>query len=197
MLARSFRNQGSTLVRVKFQKERSHMSSSTAFGSGHVDKDASSSIKTEHQAQGDTGLLEMRDDLSKLAGVVARVAENRVNRTQIRAQIAMRENPWATVGIAAAAGCLAAILIAPRSGSSSSRRNRHQNFNFSDLGRHMQMPSLPHFSMPSMPNVDTRPITSRLEQVVDQVSRMDAQAAGPIIEKVKDWVDAVMSRIRK
>lgn len=176
------------------------MSSPTAFGSGHVDKDASSPIKTtgaENHRHDDTGLLEMRDDLSKLAGVVARVAENRVSRTRVKAQLAMRENPWATVGIAAAAGCLVAMLIVPRSGSRSSHRNWRQNLDFSDLGRHMQMPSMPHFSMPSMPNVDTRPITSRLEQVVDQVSRMDAQAAGPIIEKVKDWVDAVMSRIRK
>lgn len=171
------------------------MSSSTAFGPGHVDKDASSQTKTTSAAQshGDTGLLEMRDDLSKLAGVVASVAENRVSRTRVKAQIAMRENPWATVGIAAAAGCVLAVMLAPRSRHrSTTHRNRWQNFDLSDLGRYVQ--SVPQFSIP---NINTKPITSRLEQVMDQVSRMDAQSAGPTIEKIRDWFDAVMSRVRK
>jgi len=171
------------------------MSNSTTFGSGHLDKDASTQIKaTGTGSHGEAGLLEMRDDLSKLAGVVAHVTEHRMNRAQVQAQIAMRENPWATVGIAAAAGCLLAILITPRSRSGSTRRSRSQHFDFGDLGRYVQMPSVPQFSMP---HVNTTPITSRLEQVVDQVSRMDAQAAGPAIEKIKDWFDAVMSHIRK
>src|SRR5690606_7407735 len=138
-------------------------------------------------------LSEMRDDLSRLAGVVGRIAEHRVSRTRVRAEIAMRENPWATVGIAATAGFLAAALFVPRSSRTHARRNRRHSFDLSDLGRQVQA-SIPQFSMP---NVDTKPLASRLEQVVDQVSRMDAQAAGPAIEKIKDWYDIVMSRLRR
>lgn len=170
------------------------MSSSTAYGSGQVGKDASTRPRTPgDESRGNNGLPEMREDLSRLAGVVAHVAEHRVSRARVKTQVAMRENPWATVGIAAAVGCLAAVLIAPLT-RSSGRRSRSQNFDFSDLGRYIQMPSMPQFTMP---HVNTKPITSRLEQVVDQVSRMDAQTAGPAIEKIKDWFDAAMSRIRK
>lgn len=136
----------------------------------------------------DLDLKEMREDLSQLAGVVAQVADRRMKRARVKTEVAMREHPWTTVSLAAVAGCLLALVVTPRRRQQTSVFSRLPDFQFSDVGRYIPVSAIPQYNF--------KPITSRLEQVADSISRIDTEAASPAIEKIRDWFSSAMSRFR-
>lgn len=141
----------------------------------------------------DLDLQHMREDFSKLAGVVAHVAERRLARTRAKAEIAMREAPWMTVSIAAVAGFLLALVVTPRRShrtnqqwfSRAAWQDRLPDFDLGELSRYAHLPRAPQLR--------AAPITSRLEQMLDSLSRVDGSAAAPVLEKIKDWYGSVRS----
>lgn len=139
----------------------------------------------------DLNLKQMREDLTQLAGVVAQVADRRVARARIKTEVAMREHPWTTISLAAIAGCLVAMAITPRRRQPASTFSRLPDFHFADVGRYIPVPT-----MPTMPQYNFKPLTSRLEQVADSIARIDTEAATPAIEKIREWFSSAMSRLR-
>lgn len=136
----------------------------------------------------DLNLKEMREDLTQLAGVVAQVADRRMARARAKTEVAMREHPWTTVSLAAIAGCLLALAITPRRLQQTSAFSRLPDFQLPDVSRYIPVSAIPQYNF--------KPITSRLEQVADSISRIDTEAATPAIEKIRDWFSSAMSRLR-
>jgi hypothetical protein len=135
----------------------------------------------------------MREDVSRLAGVVAHVAERRIARTRASAEIGMRERPWVTVSVAAAMGFLLALALAPRKPRGLNQHWRSQawqdrlpDFDLRELGRYAQLPRAHQLS--------AEPIASRFEQFMDSLSRIDTSSVtAPALEKIKDWYGSMRS----
>lgn len=167
------------------------MPSSTSPGSGpastNEDRGNGAASRPDHD------LRNMREDVSRLAGVVAHVADRRMARTRVNAEIAMRERPWMTVSIAAIGGLLLALAVAPRRShrtnqqwfSRAAWQDRLPDFDLGELSRYAHLPRAPQLS--------ATPISSRLEQMLDSLSRIDTNAAAPVLGKIKDWYGSVRS----
>lgn len=140
-------------------------------------------------------LQEFREDLSRLAGVVAHVAERRLARTRARTEMMMRDNPWMTVSLAAAAGYLLGLAILPRSRPRTpqsrfmqSLGGRWRDIDLAELSRMAQLPAAHH---------SNSSIASRLEQVIDSLSRIEpGSMASSAFDKARDWAGSLMSRVR-
>jgi len=137
----------------------------------------------------------MREDVSRLAGVVSHVAERRIARTRATAEITMRDHPLATVSLALVAGFLVGLAVIPRReqrehGMLSGLRSGMRDWELPDLSRYAPR-------MPAASSISAEPITSRLEQVLDSLSRVDTGSiASPAMEKLKDWYGTFMSKVR-
>jgi ElaB/YqjD/DUF883 family membrane-anchored ribosome-binding protein len=143
-----------------------------------------------------TRLSELRDELSLLSETIAGVAANRLAEVEqlasegtanLRSSIETR--PWAAMAIAGTVGALLAVMIIPKS-SRGFRYNDTASYNVDDIAASVRRAAA---------RVDTQPITSRLERLVDSISSIDPSAltSSPAYDTVKTWVGTIANGLRK
>ncbi len=142
-------------------------------------------------------VAELRDELSSLAQTIAGMTAARVADVErlaaggaenLRSNIEAR--PWASLGMAAAAGALLAVAIMPKR-TGQFRYNDATTYNAENITAAVRR-AVAH-------GVDTQPITSRLERVVEAISKIDASAvtASPAYDTIKSWLHTFTNSLGK
>lgn len=142
-------------------------------------------------------ISELRHELESLAQTVAGMTAKRVADVErlaaggaenLRSNIEAR--PWASLGVAAAAGALLAVAIMPK---------RTGHFRYNDATTYNAENITAAVRRAVAHGVDSQPITSRLERVVEAISRIDASAVttSPAYDTIKSWLNTFTSNIRK
>ena len=141
-------------------------------------------------------ISELREELSVLTDTIASLTAKRFAQAEKLASdgtAALRSNietrPWASMGIAAAAGALLAVATIPKS-SRGFRYNDAASYNADDIAASVRRAAA---------RVDTQPITSRLERLVDSISSIDPSAltSSPAYDTAKSWVQTIANGLRK
>lgn len=156
-------------------------------GSGTID-----TARNDHSR-----ISELRDELTSLAQTIADLSENRVAEIErlsargaenLRANIVAR--PWASLGVAAAAGAILAVAILPK---------RTGNFRYNDAATYNTDNITAAVRRAVARGVDSQPITSRLDKLIESISSIDASAitASPAYDTVKAWLQTFMNSQRK
>jgi hypothetical protein len=141
-------------------------------------------------------ISELRGELSLLTDIIADMTANRLAQAEkvaadgtaaLRSHIENR--PWAAIGIAAAAGALLAVVTIPKS-SRGFRYNDASSYNADDIAASVRRAAA---------RVDTQPITSRLERLVDSIGSIDPSVltSSPAYDTAKTWLNAIASGLRK
>lgn len=143
-----------------------------------------------------TRIAELRDELSELTDLISSLTAKRLAQVEKLASdgtAALRSNietqPWASMAIAAAAGALLAVAIVPKS----SRGFRYYNaatYNVDDIVASARRAAA---------RVDTQPMTSRLERLVDSISSIDPAVvtSSPAYDTVKTWLGTIANGFRR
>lgn len=145
----------------------------------------------------DSRLLELRHELSSLTQTVAGITATRVAEVgrlatsgaeKIRSNI--EERPWTSLSVAAAAGALLAVAILPKR-TGRFRYNDATTYNAENISAAVRR-AVAH-------GVDPQPITSRLERVVEAISRIDASAltTSPAYDTIKSWLHSFTNSLGK
>ncbi len=141
-------------------------------------------------------ISELREELSVLTDTIASLTAKRLAQVEKLASdgtATLRSNietqPWVSVGIAAAAGALLAVLIVPKS-SRGFRYNDLASYNTDDIVASARRAAA---------RVDTQPITSRLERLVDSISSIDPAVltSSPAYDTAKTWLTTIANGLRK
>jgi hypothetical protein len=141
-------------------------------------------------------ISELRAELSVLTESVASLTAVRLAQVEklaadgtatLRSSIETR--PWAAIGLAAAAGALLAVVTISKS-SRGFRYNDAASYNAHDIAASVRRAAA---------RVDTQPITSRLERLVDSISSIDPSilTSSPAYDTVKTWLNSIASGLRK
>ena len=151
----------------------------------------------------DTGLLdldrlpELRSELASLTKAIADMTAKaaagveqlgsdgaKTVRSNIEAQ------PWLSLGVAAAAGALLAIAIIPRT---------PRGFRYNDASTYNQRDIADSFRQVAARGIDTQPMMSRFERLVDSISSIDATAltSSPAYDTAKTWLQTFVAGVRK
>ncbi len=143
-----------------------------------------------------TRIAELREELSDLTDTIANLTAKRLAQVEKLAsdgtatlRSSIETQPWASMGIAAAAGALLAVAIVPKS-SRGFRYNNAASYNIDDIVASARRAAA---------RVDTQPITSRLERLVDSISSIDPAAvtSSPAYDAVKTWLGTIATGLRK
>jgi ElaB/YqjD/DUF883 family membrane-anchored ribosome-binding protein len=153
-------------------------------------------LSKSHTTHSDTeagALAEMRERLGEITSDLSKVAERRTRaaRRSVEAgadtmRTTIRRQPVISVGIAALAGALLAVLVVPRAGParSTSRWSDWAPVSRADLREFAD--TVQRTMARSMSAV---PVSSSLERLVDAVSRVDNSAGlSSTIEKIGAWL---------
>jgi ElaB/YqjD/DUF883 family membrane-anchored ribosome-binding protein len=142
-------------------------------------------------------ISELRVEFADLAQSVSDIAALRVAQAEqlaVEGTATLRSNiearPFAAVGIAAAAGALLAVAVVPRK-SRGFRYNDSASYNANDIEATVRRAI--------SRGVDTQPITTRLERLVDSISSIDPSAltSSPAYDTAKTWLQAAVNSLRK
>lgn len=142
-------------------------------------------------------LSELRDELANLAQTVAGITATRVAEVErlatggaenLRSNIEAR--PWTSLGVAAAAGALLAMAIMPK---------RTERFRYDGAAAYNAENITAAVRRAVAHGVDSQPITSRLERVVEAISRIDASAvtSSPAYDTIKSWLHTFTNNLGK
>lgn len=142
---------------------------------------------TVEDADTDT-LQELGQTLESLAHTI----ERRTARVNARTQVAMRENPWVTVGIAGVAGAAVAMVVLP------ARSRSGQQTHFLSRLQDVEMPRIPMPSVPihapSLPSRKT--LAQYAEQAADAITKIDPSAlSSERLGGVGEFLSAVLAKI--
>jgi ElaB/YqjD/DUF883 family membrane-anchored ribosome-binding protein len=147
----------------------------------------------ENNAGDQQRISDLRRELETLAQSVADVAAKRLSDIEnaasqgvslVRTEIQHR--PWTSMAVASAAGGLLALAILP----SSSKRHVRSSFD----PRHYA-----ESARRAISNIDTQPISSRFERMMDSVSNLDPTVItnSPAYDVVKNLVQSISNGITK
>ena len=150
----------------------------------------------EGKSVDESRISELRDELSLLSGTIASITAERLatmekmaadGTSNLRSSIVAQ--PWAAIGIAAAAGALLALVTIPKSS---------RGFKYHDVATYNTDDMLAS-ARRAAARVDTQPITSRLERLVDSISNIDPSVVttSPAYDTVKTWLSAIANGLRK
>ena len=142
-------------------------------------------------------VAELRHELTSLAQTIAGVAAARVADVErlaaggaenLRSNIEAR--PWTSLGVAAAAGALLAVAIVPK---------RTGHFRYNDATTYNAENITAAVRRAVAHGVDSQPITSRLERLVEAISKIDASAVttSPAYDSIKSWLHTFTSSLGK
>lgn len=138
-------------------------------------------------------IAELRRELSELGESFTQIAETRTARIQKFAgetTASLRSNieahPWTSVGLAAAAGAIVALAVVPKT-PRSSRAYTAASFNADDIAASVRG------AMSRV--VNTEPIASRFERVMDSISKIDTTSltSSPAYETAKTWLQSAVN----
>jgi hypothetical protein len=141
-------------------------------------------------------ITELREELSVLTETIASLTAKRVAQVEkmasegtatLRSSIETR--PWTAMGISVAAGALLAVITIPKS-SRGFRYNEAASYNADDIAASVRR---------AASRVDTQPITSRLERLVDSISNIDPSVltSSPAYDTAKSWLHTIATGLRK
>jgi hypothetical protein len=141
-------------------------------------------------------ISELREELSVLTETIASLTAKRVAQVEklasegtatVRSSIETR--PWTAMGIAVAAGALLAVITIPKS-SGGFRYNDAASYSADDIAASVRR---------AASRVNTQPLASRLERLVDSISNIDPSAltSSPAYETVKTWLGTMANGLRK
>ena len=143
-----------------------------------------------------TRISELREELSALTDTIADMTAKRLAQVEKLAsdstatlRSSIETQPWVSVGIAAAAGALLAVIIVPKS-PRAFRYNDIATYNADDIAASVRRAAA---------RVDTQPITSRLERLVDSISSIDPSVltSSPAYDTAKTWLNTIANGLRK
>jgi hypothetical protein len=143
-----------------------------------------------------TRITELRAELLVLTDTIADLTANRLAQVEklasagtktLRSNIETR--PWESIAIAAAAGALLAVALVPKS-TRGFRYNDAASYNAGDIVASVRRAAA---------RVDTQPITSRLERLIDSISSIDPSAltSSPAYDTAKTWLHTLATGLRK
>lgn len=146
--------------------------------------------------QDQSRISELRDELSVLTDTIADMTAKRLAQVEnlasagtktLRSNIETR--PWESMVIAAAAGALLAVAIISKS-SRGFRYNDAATYNADDIVASARRAAA---------RVDTQPITSRLERLIDSISSIDPTVltSSPAYDTAKTWLHTLATGLRK
>ena len=141
-------------------------------------------------------ISELREELSVLTDTISSLTAMRLSQVEqlaadgtatLRSNIETR--PWAAMGIAVAAGALLAVAIVPKS-SRGFRYNDAASYNADDIVASVRRAAA---------RVDTQPITSRLERLIDSISSIDPSdlTSTPANDTAKTRLHTLATGLRK
>ncbi len=141
-------------------------------------------------------LAELRSELATLQQTIAGMTSNaaaELERLGTQSTRSLRSSieaqPWMSIGVAAAAGALLALAIVPR---------RSRGFNYADAASYNAR-DMADAVRRAARSIDTQPITSRFERLVDSISSIDTAAltSSPAYDAAKNWLQNLVSAARK
>ena len=141
-------------------------------------------------------ISELRDAFAILAQSVSDMTALRVAQAErlaadgtasLRSNIEAR--PFAALGLAAAAGALLAVAVVPKK-SRAFRYNDSSTYNADDIAASVRRAAA---------RVDTQPIMSRLERMIDSISSIDPSilTSSPAYDTAKTWLHTLATGLRK
>lgn len=143
----------------------------------------------------DDRLQELREEFNNVLKVVSDMAENAQKQASELAaagtqslRSSIEAQPFLALGVAAAGGALLALAVLP-----SRQRFRYDDpstYNRRDIAQALRN---------STANIDTRPLTSRFERLVDSISSIDPSAltSSPAYDTAKSWIQTAVDSARK
>jgi ElaB/YqjD/DUF883 family membrane-anchored ribosome-binding protein len=145
----------------------------------------------------DDRLAHLRAELAVLTQSIADMTAKRAAQIEelatsgaasLRSTIEAR--PWTALAVAATAGALLAVAVTPKS-SRGLRASGIMSYAPDDISASVRR-AIAH-------GVDTQPITSRFERLVDSISSIDASAltSSPAYDTAKTWLQSFVSGLRK
>lgn len=143
----------------------------------------------------DEKLSELRAEFAKLSQLVSDMAESaqkQVSELGTAGVQTLRSNieaqPFLAMGVAAAGGALLALAVLPR--GSKFRYDDMSTYNRRDIAEAVRN---------SARNIDTRPLTSRFERLVDSISSIDPSAitSSPAYDTAKTWLQTAVESAKK
>ena len=144
-------------------------------------------------------LAELRAELATLTHQVKEMSAQAAQRLEGMAEdgtkvlrTSISENPWLAIGAAAAAGAILALAIIPE---------RQRGFRASQLTSYTPR-NVAHAMREAVESrVDTQPITSRFERLMDQVNSLNLNSSSitssPVYEQAKNVLQGVMKGLGK
>jgi ElaB/YqjD/DUF883 family membrane-anchored ribosome-binding protein len=142
-------------------------------------------------------LAELRDEIATLQQMIASMTANaaaEIERLGTQGAKSVRSNieaqPWMSIGVAVAAGALLALAIVPR---------RSRGLNYTDAGTYNARDMADAVRRVAARGIDTQPITSRFERLVDSITSIDTKAltASPAYDTAKSWLQSLVNSVRK
>jgi ElaB/YqjD/DUF883 family membrane-anchored ribosome-binding protein len=142
-------------------------------------------------------LAELRSELATLQQTIAGMTGNaaaEVERLGTQSAQLLRSNieaqPWMSIGAAAAAGALLAVAIIPK---------KSRGFRYNDAATYTAHDMADAVRRVAARGIDTQPITSRFERLVDSISSIDTTAltSSPAYDTAKTWLQSLVSGVRK
>lgn len=131
-------------------------------------------------------------ELGQTLEALAHTIERRTARVNARTQVAMRDNPWATVGIAGFAGAAIAMVVLPARSRSSNRTHFLSRLQDMEMP-HISMPSVP-IQAPSLPSRKT--LVQYAEQAADAITKIDPSALSTErLGGVGEFLSSALSKI--
>jgi ElaB/YqjD/DUF883 family membrane-anchored ribosome-binding protein len=144
---------------------------------------AAASVETTLQHASDNTLEQLAEVVKELDEMLKRRAE----QARVKTVGAVRRHPWTSVLVAAGLGAIVGLRI-------SRRKDFHaiaEAFRNYDPSRSLK----PSYAATSFPSA--RPISSRLEQLLDSISEIDPKAAGvPALKSAQEMFSAFKDAIR-
>lgn len=151
------------------------------------------------QSNDHSRLEELRVELSTLTSQVKEMTAQGARRLEGMAEdgtqvvrTSISDNPWLAMGVAAAAGAILALAIIPK---------RDRGFRASEYSSYSPRNIASAMRQAVESRVDTQPITSRFERLMEQVSNLNLNSgsitSSPAYEQVKSVFQGVLKGFGK